>query len=88
MEPARCWRLPVIESVGDLADYLCLSIGELEWYADLKGPGHKLRNPKLQHYHYRILQKRSGGVRLLESPKSTDTTQAIGDAFGITERSK
>jgi hypothetical protein len=70
VEPARCWRLPVIESVGDLADYLCLSIGELEWYADLKGPGHKLRNPKLQHYHYRILQKRSGGLRLLESPKS------------------
>ena len=70
VEPARCWRLPVIESVGDLADYLCLSIGELEWYADLKGPGHKLRNPKLQHYHYRILQKRSCGLRLLESPKS------------------
>ena len=67
---AHHWDLPAIENVSDLADWLCLSVGELEWYADLKGLCYKLRNPKLQHYHYRILPKRSGGVRLLESPKS------------------
>ena len=67
---AQNWDLPVIENVSDLADWLCLSIGELEWDADLKGLCYKLRNPKLQHYHYRILPKRSGSVRLLESPKS------------------
>ncbi|HEY1218210.1 MAG: reverse transcriptase family protein [Bryobacteraceae bacterium] len=66
---ARTWRLPVIESVGDLADWLSLSVGELEWFADLKGLGYKLRIPKLQHYRYRILPKRSGGIRLTESPK-------------------
>jgi RNA-directed DNA polymerase len=67
---AQGWALPVIETLGDLADWLCLSIGELEWFADLKGLGYKLRNQKLHHYHYRILAKRSGGVRLLECPKS------------------
>ncbi|HLK20130.1 MAG TPA: hypothetical protein VKT81_14330 [Bryobacteraceae bacterium] len=73
MQPAaaaRDWQLPAIESVSALADWLCLSIGELEWYADLKGLSSKTSNPKLQHYHYRILEKRSGGIRLLESPKS------------------
>jgi RNA-directed DNA polymerase len=66
---ARHWELPVIESVGDLAAWLSLGPAELEWFADLKGLGYKLRRPKLQHYHYRILLKRSGGVRLIESPK-------------------
>ena len=69
-QPLRGWALPVIETLGDLADWLCLSIGELEWFADLKGLGYKLRNQKLHHYHYRILTKRSGGVRLIESPES------------------
>jgi RNA-directed DNA polymerase len=67
---AQHWGLPVIESVGDLAGWLALSTAELEWFAELKGLGNKLRRPKLQHYHYRILIKRSGGVRLIESPKS------------------
>jgi len=66
---AQRWDLPVIETLGDLADWLCLSIGELEWFADLKELGNKLHRPKLQHYHYRILSKRSGGMRLIESPK-------------------
>jgi RNA-directed DNA polymerase len=70
VEAAQHWNLPVMESMGSLADWLCLSIGELEWHADLKGLNDKIHNPKLQHYHYRILSKRSGGVRLLESPKS------------------
>lgn len=48
---AQGWALPVIETLGDLADWLCLSIGELEWLADLKGLGYKLRNQTLHHYH-------------------------------------
>ena len=73
MQPAgaaRGWDLPVIETVGDLARCLSLHPNELEWFADLKGLGSRLRNPKLQHYRYRIQSKRSGGVRLIESPKS------------------
>jgi hypothetical protein len=66
---ARQWDLPVIESVGGLADWLSLSTGELEWFADLKALGNKLRNAKLQHYTYEIRSKRSGGLRLIERPK-------------------
>jgi hypothetical protein len=72
MQPAgsaQQWNLPVIETVGDLADWLSLSPPELEWFADLKGLCSKSHNPRLQHYCYRILQKHSGGVRLIESPK-------------------
>ena len=72
MQPVRAaqgWELPVIETVGDLADWLALGADELEWFADLKGLGNKLRNPKLQHYHYAIRSKRTGGVRLIEMPK-------------------
>lgn len=64
------WDLPVIESVGDLAAWLSLNVNQLEWFADLKGLGCKLHQPKLQHYHYRVLPKRSGGVRLVEKPKT------------------
>ena len=67
---ARGWDLPAIETVGDLARWLSLHRSELEWFADLRGLGSRLRNPKLQHYWYRIQSKRSGGVRLIESPKS------------------
>ena len=69
VEAAREWGLPAIETLGDLADWLCLSPDELDWFADLKALGNKLRNPKLQHYHYRALPKRSGGIRLTEAPK-------------------
>ncbi len=72
MQPAgaaRRWELPAIETVGDLASWLSLHPTELKWFADLKGLCHKLNSPKLQHYRYRILSKRSGGVRLIESPK-------------------
>ena len=69
VEAAERWDLPTIESVGALADWLCLSVNELEWFADLKELGNKLGRAKLQHYHYRMLPKRSGGVRLTEIPK-------------------
>ncbi len=68
---ARRWQIPVIESVGDLADWLCVSPDELDWFADLKGLNNKARGrTMLRHYHYRVFAKRSGGVRLIESPKS------------------
>ena len=66
---AREWSLPVLETVGDLATWLSLEVADLEWFADLKGLCAKLDRRPLQHYHYRILPKRSGGARLIESPK-------------------
>ena len=66
---AASWHLPAIETVGDLAAWLSITGAELEWFADLKGLCAKRDHPKLQHYHYRIRTKRSGGARLIECPK-------------------
>jgi RNA-directed DNA polymerase len=66
---ARNWPVPQIESVGVLAEWLQITPIELQWFADLKGLGHKKSNSKLRHYHYRILDKQSGNIRLIESPK-------------------
>jgi hypothetical protein len=66
---AEAWVIPEIESVGALAKWFGVSSGELRWFADLKGLLYKHGEPLLRHYHYRILKKRSGGVRLIEAPK-------------------
>lgn len=63
------WRLPAIESVPDLARWFSITEGELDWFADLKGLCTKISRTGLEHYSYRILPKRSGGIRLMESPK-------------------
>jgi RNA-directed DNA polymerase len=72
---AESWDLPVIESVGALAEWLLLYPSELLWFADLKGlgykMGHKTKRPRLGHYHYRVLGKGSGAIRIIEAPKST-----------------
>lgn len=62
-------NIPAIESTGDLAKWLGLNPGELRWFADLKGLGYKQREPRLEHYHYHILAKRFGAIRLIEAPK-------------------
>lgn len=69
VEAAASWELPAIENVGELAQWLSVHPGHLEWFADLRSLGRKQHQSKLDHYHYRILLKRSGGVRLIESPK-------------------
>ncbi|MGA7851839.1 MAG: reverse transcriptase family protein [Candidatus Acidiferrales bacterium] len=72
MQPAavaRMWPVPQIESVGALAEWLGITVGELEWFADLKGLAYKRRIPRLAHYHYRVLSKQSGSARMIESPK-------------------
>jgi retron-type reverse transcriptase len=66
---AKKWQIPRIETARDLADWFWLEDGQLEWFADLESLACKTRNPKLRHYHYRILEKPSGGLRLIEAPK-------------------
>ena len=66
---AAQWKVPAIESVGALAEWLGTDIGYLQWFADLKGLGYKTKNPKLGHYHYRLLMKDAGNFRLIEAPK-------------------
>jgi retron-type reverse transcriptase len=72
MQPAPSaarWNIPPITSVADLADWLGLDVGDLLWLADLRGITSKTDRPRLQHYHYRVLAKASGGIRLIEIPK-------------------
>ncbi len=61
--------IPTIESVGTLAEWLGVTVGELEWIADVKGLGYRRHGPNLAHYHYRILAKETGNIRLIEAPK-------------------
>ncbi|MGD0735797.1 MAG: reverse transcriptase family protein [Terracidiphilus sp.] len=70
-DAARRWAVPRIESVGELAAWLCMSEVGLEWFADLKrlnaqvGTG----DGPVSNYHYRVLAKKSGNIRLIEAPK-------------------
>lgn len=67
---AAAWDVPVIESAGALAEWLGIALAELDWFADLKGLGARRgAGEALRHYRYRAVEKRSEGVRLLESPK-------------------
>ncbi len=70
VEAAAGWQVPRIETPAELAAWFEITPGELEWFADLK---HFLRRPRvpaqLRHYNYRILEKKSGGHRVIEAPK-------------------
>ncbi len=67
---AKNWNLPSIESTAELAHWLQLTSGELEWFADLKKLTCATRaDAKLRHYRYRLLTKKSGNIRLIEAPK-------------------
>lgn len=61
--------LPALATTGDLAQWLKVTPSELDWFAD------QWRNSppmaaSLQHYHHCWIEKRSGGPRLIEIPKS------------------
>ena len=68
---ARWAGLPSIATIGDLADWLRLLPGDLDWFADLKRlcAGKRIR-PALAHYTYKVLTKPSGSVRIIEAPKT------------------
>jgi RNA-directed DNA polymerase len=67
---ARKWDIPSIQTVGGLAEWLEVTPSELGWFADLKGLGYKRPQARLGHYHYRVLAKTTGSIRLIEVPKS------------------
>lgn len=67
---AHDWRVPAIESVAALAEWLGVSVAELEWFSDVKGRNVHAPQPKLHHYRYAIRTKRRGGLRLIEAPQA------------------
>lgn len=59
--------LPALYSVADLAAWLDLGVGELEWFAD-HGGWLRTASPRLRHYRVWTRTKRDG-VRVIEAPK-------------------
>jgi len=70
-DAARAWPIPKIETVGELAAWLGVSMSELEWFADLKRLNARVGSGDgpVSHYHYRVLAKHGGNIRLIEAPK-------------------
>jgi RNA-directed DNA polymerase len=66
--PAADWSLPVIPTVAELAAWLSLDVSDLLWFADLCGLNGK-SGPPFAHYSLHAAVKRSGAIRLIESPK-------------------
>ncbi len=61
--------LPTIDSVGDLAEWLSLSVSELDWFTQCWRED-AFSSEHFKHYRYDLLEKRSGGMRLIEKPKT------------------
>jgi hypothetical protein len=63
--------LPVLHTPQALADWLGLPLGKLAWLVHRFEIGQAPAEERRAHYHFRWLKKRTGGKRLLESPKPT-----------------
>ena len=71
-EPAmgfRRWPVPVLDTVGDLAVFLELEPGVLEWFADVRGLERVAADERLRHYRYTRVPRAAGPPRVLEAPK-------------------
>ncbi len=62
--------LPELATWRDVGLWLSLSDAELAWFADLRSRQGHVRDGKLHHYRYSWMPKNSGGLRLIETPKS------------------
>lgn len=63
------WEVPPLTTLAQLAAWLGLSPGELDWFADGRGWLPKATHKTLRHYTFRWILKRDGSARLLEIPK-------------------
>jgi retron-type reverse transcriptase len=63
------WRLPAIASVGELAERLELSVGQLEWLADVRSLERSVAREQLRNYRYLALPRRGAMPRVVEAPK-------------------
>ncbi|MDA0163197.1 reverse transcriptase family protein [Solirubrobacter ginsenosidimutans] len=63
------WPVPRIDTVGDLAAFLGLEVGALEWFADVRGLERVVNDERLRHYRYVRVARKSGPPRVIEAPK-------------------
>jgi RNA-directed DNA polymerase len=69
MTPGHGWAVPVVRTTAELAGRLGLTIGELDWFADVQGRNPRQARTRLQHCSHCWVPKRGGRFRLLEVPK-------------------
>jgi RNA-directed DNA polymerase len=62
---------PVFRTPAELAAWLELRIGRLGWLVHRFSEDSRPQSEAEAHYHYRWVAKRTGGHRLIESPKRT-----------------
>jgi hypothetical protein len=63
------WPVPEIATPGELADFLELSLGELQWLADARGLERRVDHERLRHYRYDWFLRPRSVVRVIERPK-------------------
>jgi len=61
--------VPKLATPGDLAQWLDISIDQLDWLSDARRQQSRTDIPVLQHYRYSFVPKRNGPPRLIEAPK-------------------
>ncbi|HET6423098.1 MAG TPA: reverse transcriptase family protein [Planctomycetaceae bacterium] len=62
------WKLPALHTAADIAQWLGMPLNRLAWLAHQCRKG-RADGVRQSHYHYTWRKKRTGGVRLIESPK-------------------
>lgn len=65
----RRFRLPELANDFELAEWFRWPLNQLQWYADTRGIERATQSEQLRHYHYRLLAKRHGKLRLIECSK-------------------
>lgn len=65
----RRWPVPEIASLGELAEFLSLSDGELSWLADVRGLERTVASQQLNNYWYGTIGRPGRPVRVIERPK-------------------
>jgi hypothetical protein len=65
----RRWPVPELATPADLADWLGLDDGELEWFADVRSLERLVPDQRLRHYRYAWLARAGGRMRVIEQPK-------------------
>ncbi len=65
------YGLPHLRTPEELAEWLKLPIGKVAWLTYRFCENRRPQSTQEAHYHFRWVRKRSGGHRLIESPKGT-----------------
>ncbi len=63
------WPVPELATLGELAAFLELLHGELEWLADARGLERTVDDERLRNYRYDWLPRTGSAARVIERPK-------------------